>query len=272
MSAPGHSPARNTPAPPAVVPAIAPRSLLVRGLLAGLLAGLVSFGVSAVVGEPTIDAAIAYEESVAPAPDPDAPAEEVLVSRSTQATWGLGAASIAIGGALGGLVALAAALAIGRLGRLDPTRATAVVAAVGFVAFALVPWLAYPANPPGVGDPGTIGSRTLAWFALLDVSVLAAVLAVVVAVRLGGRIDAYAAGVVAALGYLAVVLVTVALLPDPAPLGEIPAQVLWDFRLASLLSLVTLWGVLGVVLVGAVRRLQRDVVARAARRALAASL
>ena len=271
MSAPGHDPARNSPAPPAVLPAIAPRALLVRGLLVGLLAGLASFAVSAVVGEPTLDAAIAYEGSVAPTSDPDAPTEE-LVSRSTQATWGLGAASVAVGGALGGLVALAAALAIGRLGRLDATRATAVVAAVGFVAFALVPWLAYPANPPGVGDPGTIGSRTLAWFALLDVSVLAAALAVVVAVRLAGRIDAYAAGVVAGLGYLLVVLVAVTLLPDPAPLGEVPAQVLWDFRLASLLSLVTLWGVLGVALVGAVRRLQRDVVARAARRALAASL
>lgn len=271
MSASAHTPAPH-PAAPASTPPIAPRALLVRGLLVGLLAGLVSFGVSAVVGEPTIDAAIAYEESVAPAPEPGAPAEDELVSRGTQATWGLGAACVAVGGALGGLVALGAALAIGRLGRLDPTRATAVVAAVGFVAVALVPWLAFPANPPGVGDPGTIGSRTLAWFGLLDVSVLTALAAVVVAVRLATRLDAYAAGVLAAAGYLVVVLVTVALLPDPAPLGDVPAQVLWDFRLASLLTLATLWGVLGVGLVGTVRRLQRDVVARAERRALAASL
>ena len=39
------------------------RSFLVRGLLAGLVAGIVAFGVAYVVGEPSIDAAIAIEES-----------------------------------------------------------------------------------------------------------------------------------------------------------------------------------------------------------------
>lgn len=257
MSASAHAPAL-----------ITPRSLLVRGLLVGLLAGLASFLVSHMVGEPAIDAAIAYEESVAPAGE----AGEEPVSRATQATWGLAAASTAVGGALGGLVALGTAVAIGRLGRSDPTRSAAVVVAVGFVAAALVPWLAYPANPPGVGDPETIGSRTLAWFGLLDLSVLTAVVAVVVAVRLAARIDGYAAALVGVAGYLVVVVVAVALLPDPAPLGDIPAQVLWDFRLASLLSLVTLWGVLAAGMIGAVRRLQRDAFERAARRELADSL
>ena len=39
------------------------RSFLVRGLLAGLFAGLVAFGVAYVVGEPSINAAIAIEEA-----------------------------------------------------------------------------------------------------------------------------------------------------------------------------------------------------------------
>ena len=39
------------------------RSFLVRGLLAGLVAGFIAFGVAFVVGEPSIDAAIAIEES-----------------------------------------------------------------------------------------------------------------------------------------------------------------------------------------------------------------
>ncbi len=36
------------------------RSFLVRGLLAGLIAGIVAFGVAFVVGEPSINAAIAF--------------------------------------------------------------------------------------------------------------------------------------------------------------------------------------------------------------------
>ena len=39
------------------------RNFLVRGLLAGLVAGLVAFGVAYVVGEPSVNASIAIEES-----------------------------------------------------------------------------------------------------------------------------------------------------------------------------------------------------------------
>ena len=43
------------------------RAFLVRGLLAGLIAGIVAFGVAFVVGEPSINAAIAFEEEAAAA-------------------------------------------------------------------------------------------------------------------------------------------------------------------------------------------------------------
>src|SRR4051794_29352230 len=39
------------------------RTFLVRGLLAGLIAGFVAFGVAYVVGEPSVNAAIAIEEA-----------------------------------------------------------------------------------------------------------------------------------------------------------------------------------------------------------------
>ena len=47
---------------------ISARDFLVRGLLAGLFAGLVAFGVASVVGEPSVNAAIAIEESAAADP------------------------------------------------------------------------------------------------------------------------------------------------------------------------------------------------------------
>ena len=42
---------------------ISARDFLVRGPLAGLFAGLVAFGVAYVIGEPSVNAAIAIEES-----------------------------------------------------------------------------------------------------------------------------------------------------------------------------------------------------------------
>src|SRR5688500_4634322 len=72
------------------------RDFLVRGLLAGLFAGLVAFGVAYVVGEPSVNAAIAIEESAGL--DHDHPADESAASedaggtevpRSLQSTLGL---------------------------------------------------------------------------------------------------------------------------------------------------------------------------------------
>jgi len=57
----------------------------------------------------------------------------------------------------------------------------------GFVAIALVPDLKYPANPPSVGNPETIGIRTELFFVMLVISVAALVLAVALARRLSAR-------------------------------------------------------------------------------------
>jgi len=52
-------------------------------------------------------------------------------------------------------------------------------------------------------------------------------------------------------------------MPTVNELGDFPADVLWEFRLSSILTLATLWGVLGVALTGMVGRLDTSVGARA---------
>lgn len=119
----------------------------------------------------------------------------------------------------------------------------------GFVAVYLVPFLAYPPNPPAVGQAETIGYRTTLYFVMLAVSVIAAVTAVAVGVRLRHRIGGWYAGLAAVGGYLLVVGVVLALMPgyDEVPAG-FPAELLYDFRGASLLTQLTLWTVLGLAL------------------------
>jgi hypothetical protein len=265
-------------------PVLGARAFLVRGLLAGLLAGFAAFLVAHQVGEPHVERAIALEEAGAGnesthatdgAEATESHGEEdagTEVSRGNQRTWGLATGTLAVGVALGGLVALVSAAVVGRLGRLTPGQSTAVVAAVGFVAVALVPFLKYPATPPAVGSAETIGDRTGYYFVFQLVSLVVAVAAVALAARLWDRTGAFEAVVAAAAAYVVVVVVVGALLPTVNEVGDFPADTLWFFRRASLLALATMWAVLGVALTGLVRGLGERSRIDAERRALAASL
>lgn len=261
-----------------------PRNFLIRGLLAGLAAGIITFFVGVAFGEPSIDAAIAIEEAGAAA-SVEAPhdddghthshgdeAEEEGISRATQKTWGLATAMIAVGPALGGLVGLAAAAAVGRLGRLRPAGSTAVVALVGFVSVTLVPFLKYPSTPPAVGDGETIGARTTYYFVFLVLSVLVAAAAVLLARVLADRLGATEGIALGALGYVVVMAAIGLLMPTVNEIGAFPGDVLWEFRLGSLLTLTAMWAVIGVVLTWSIGRLYDRETEAAARRALAESL
>jgi hypothetical protein len=254
-----------------------PRAFLVRGLLAGLAAGILTFGVAYVAGEPQVDAAIAVEEAAAAPADGHTHdhAEEdpgTEVSRDNQSTWGLATGTLTVSIVLGGVVGLVSAFAAGRIGRLRPGQSTALVAALGFVAVTLVPFLKYPGTPPAVGNPDTIASRTLEYFSMLGISLMAMIGAVLLARRLLTSMSTYRTVVIAGSAYLVVVIVAAVLLPTVNEIGSFPADTLWYFRRASLLTLATMWGVIGIILTGLVGRLYEAESAAAARRDLAASL
>ena len=241
------------------------RDFLVRGLLAGLFAGLVAFGVAYVIGEPSVNAAIAIEESAGV--DHDHAGDEPTVSdeagvtdvpRSLQSTLGLLTATAVAGVTLGGLVGVISALGLGRFGRLGVRGVSLSVAAIGFVSVSLLPFVAYPPNPPAVGDPNTIGGRTALFFIMLAISIIAAATAVLVGGKLAARWGGWYATLSAIGGYLLVTLSAVALLPSysEVPAG-FPATVLYEFRAASLIIQLVLWAALGLALGELLHRLQR---------------
>ncbi len=137
-------------------------NLLLRGMLVGVFAGLLAFGFARIFGEPQVDRAIAFEDQMSQAKG--ASPEPELVSREMQAGLGLFTGVIVYSAAVGGLFSLVFAFVYGRVGRLGPRATAALLALGGFVAIALVPDLKYPANPPSVGNPETIGFRTELYF------------------------------------------------------------------------------------------------------------
>ncbi len=150
----------------------------------GFCGGLVATGFARVVGEGAVDQAIAYEEAHA-APAAAEPAgghshadESPVVSRTMQKSFGLLTAGVVYGLAIGGLFAIAFTPIYGRVGRASPARTALWLAAGAFVVVSLVPFVKYPATPPAVGDPETIGTRTGAFVTMIAISILAAFAAV----------------------------------------------------------------------------------------------
>jgi hypothetical protein len=230
------------------------KTLLVRGMLAGLIAGVLAFGFAYAFGEPSVNTAIGLEESgghehshdagAAPAP---AAEEPELVSRDIQSTVGLLTGVVVYGVAIGGLLSLAFAFAQGRLGNLRPRVTSLLLTAGAFAVVFLVPFLKYPANPPAVGQPGTIGSRTELYFGFVAVSLLVGIFATVLGRKLADRLGAWNGFLLAAAGYVVVIGVVAWLMPvvDEVP-ATFPASTLWSFRTASVGTQVTLWLALGL--------------------------
>ena len=234
------------------------RTLLIRGLLAGLLAGAFGFAFARIVGEPELTRAIAFEEAQAAGgvgaeateshgSDADHHgAQPSVVSRRVQSTIGLALGTIVTGVAFGGLLALVYAFSLGRFGFSSP-RAQALALAMGaLVTVYLVPFLKYPPNPPGVGDPETAGRRTALYLTIVVVSLVAAGVAALVRRRLLARFDPWTASSAAVALFVALVIVAYVVLPrfDEVPAG-FPAEVLWRFRMASLGLQTVLWATVG---------------------------
>jgi hypothetical protein len=223
------------------------RALLVRGMLAGLAAGLLALVAAYFLGESRVDAAIAYEE--AHAHDHEHGVE--VVSRTMQSTGGLATGVLLYGVAFGGIAALAYCFALGRIGRIGrfgPRASALLLAAAGLIAVYVVPFLKYPANPPAVGDAGTIGRRTTLYFLMMVLGVLLAVATVILGRRLASSLGNWNATLAAGAFFVLAVGPAYAFLPsfNEVP-KDFPATLLWQFRLSALAVQVTLWTAFGLV-------------------------
>jgi predicted cobalt transporter CbtA len=226
------------------MPSLTLGAILRRGALAGLFAGVAASLVALLLVEPRIDDALAIEAARSTVH------EEEAFGRTTQIIGGMVAAAV-----VAVCLALVLSVVFARVRHRLPagsdfTRA-ALLAFLGFVTVALLPALKYPANPPGVGDPDTVTERTVQYLTLIAAAIAITWLALLVHSRLTARgwPPAHRAALgfaVGAVGYAAL-LMTWPATPDAVP-ADIPAGLLWDFRLASVAELATLWAVLGLSL------------------------
>ncbi len=218
-------------------------------LLAALLAALVAAGFHRVVTEPVIDQAITIEDAMG---HDHGAAEEPVVSRDVRRV------GLFVGMVLYGLTwALFFAVAYQLTQRWLPAgtpAARGVILVLGaYLGVALFPFLKYPANPPGVGEPESIVLRQELYVLAIAVGVLGVVLALTLARRLRPRGDAtrwlVPVGFIA--GYGLVAFVAMPANPDPI---RLPPDLVAAFRSLSLAGLTLFWLLFGASFAWLVRR------------------
>lgn len=267
--------------------------IVLRGVLAGFIAGVLGFVFARIFAEPYIQQAIDYENgrdaalaAIAKAQGttvtPDGPE---IFSRTIQSNVGLASGIIVFSMAMGALVAVAYLVLQGRFGIRARTLAL-LVAGFGLLGVYLVPFVKYPANPPAIGHSFTITTRGHLYLAMVACSLVFLVGAVVLGRCLRGRFGAFNATIVAAGAFLVAISVVMALLPSlghlaantaveattgygksatetPLPVrnpqGQItypgfPADVLWKFRLYSVIAQMIIWTTIGIVFATLVER------------------
>jgi len=213
------------------------------GALAGGVGGLVLALVLRVLGERSIDKAVQLEAARHPVG-----AHTEMFSRGTQQAGGM-IGALLYGVFVGVVLSLVVAAVRHRLGAISDWHNVMTIAVAAFVTVYLVPFLKYPANPPGVGDPATIGRRTALYLVVLAWSVVSTFAAWRLSrfLRLRGVPDQ--ARVPTVLGaYVALITFAFVVLSGSPDQVAVPAVLLWRFRLSSVCGAAAFWVTTGLAL------------------------
>lgn len=210
-------------------------------LLSGAIAGTILALVNQGVVEPFIEQAIEIENHQAAAKGEIINPTELAAFRLWQKGGSIAAGTV-LGLSLGALFGLVFAYGRKMLPGSTNLKKALVLAAVMWAVLYLVPAIKYPANPPAVGDPGTIYLRMSLYVAILMISGVSALGLAIISrkVTMNRFIEpaAYA-------GIIAVAFVALPANPDAI---TAPMDLVNSFRIASGATMTMFWTLLGAIL------------------------
>lgn len=127
-------------------------------LLSGVIAGVILAGVNYFVAEPFIDQAIGIEVDNSIASGEVVDFDELSSYRVWQKE-GTFAAGAFLGLTYGAILGIVYVISRKYLPSSDDRKKALILAAIMCLSLYVIPFIKYPANPPAVGDPETIGLR-----------------------------------------------------------------------------------------------------------------
>lgn len=207
-----------------------PSAWLRAGLLASLAAAAVTLVFDLAVAAPIVDRAVSLEGH-----DHGALAVPELFSRGEQ-RGGLVAGLLLYGAGIAFMLA-GAAILIARATRLQARLLWVCLAGATGWSVTVLPALAAPPLPPGLEVDRGIGTRQGLYLAAVALGIAA----IGLAVRLGASAAPGARALLLAAALLGSALVALLVFPEQRVLGELPAAVLRDFRLAAFAGQLLFW-------------------------------
>ncbi|ABK77890.1 conserved hypothetical protein [Cenarchaeum symbiosum A] len=211
-------------------------ALVAIALASGALAGLVHGGVGLVTIGPYLDDAIALEFAGSEL--------ELPVEYGAYRDWQRGGQVVAgamLGTSMGALFGIVYGYLRGSLPGGHDVKRALVLGGVMFAVLFLVPFLKYPASPPGIGDADDLSYRSALYIGFTALSGASAIGFYILSRALKGRKK-----LAAAAGYVVLVAAAAAILPG-APAGDAPGDLLAGFRAMSVLGMAVFWIVMPLV-------------------------
>lgn len=204
-------------------------------VLAGLIAGALAAAFHSFLTERVIDSAIALEEQ---ANRPEKATEPPL-SRSAQ-RFGLVAGFLLYGVIWGMVLGILSHFTRGITRTWSDASRGLILALTTGWSVAVFPSLKYPANPPGMGDPQTIGYRQELFLTAIGLALLGAILALILKSYLP-RTTRLIWPITVAL-YSAFLVAVFFALPSVSEPSRLPIELVREFRTLSLAGHLIFWG------------------------------
>lgn len=213
---------------------------LIAGAIAGALLAIINQGLV----EPYIDQAINIENQNAMAQGEVINPQEFNAYRIWQKSGEITAGTI-LGISLGALFGIVFAYARDSIPGSNNKKKALILAAVMLMVIYIVPSLKYPANPPGVGDSGTIFYRETLYIAILTISGISALGLAFLHRKLGSN---KVVKIVVPVIYVGVIATAFVILPPNPDQITASMDLVTGFRIVTGFTMSVFWGLLGLML------------------------
>jgi len=212
-------------------------------LLSGVIAGVILAGVNYFVAEPFIDQAIGIEVDNSIASGEVVDFDELSSYRVWQKE-GTFAAGAFLGLTYGAILGIVYVISRKYLPSSDDRKKALILAAIMCLSLYVVPFIKYPANPPAVGDPETIGLRDSLYTSYQLASGLIALGVSILMYKLGR--NSYIKYVIPVI-YLGLVASIYAIFPANPDVITAPMDLVNAFRAVTFGTMVMFYLVLGII-------------------------
>lgn len=215
-------------------------------LISGGLAGLVQGSSNLVLVEPYLDAATGIENQKLFASGEEEDTLDFWIEYKGYREWQKGGqllAGVILGTSIGSLFGIVYAFSRNSLPGNNEVKKALLLAGIMWLTLYFIPFLKYPANPPTVGEPDTVVIRSILYLSFIAISGLSSFGFYKLSKKFEGKQK-----IIALFGYVILISITFIVMPENPDQITTPMDLVYGFRIMSVLAVSTFWLAVGLFL------------------------